>query len=462
MGRKKKQPEPFVDVIPADSELGRLLAGTMRTPKEIEEDNAELQQMRAQGKTPWQIQQRADEKRALRAANRQQQKIAQEEEPAAATETTDTMQPGPSEERGRERSEDGSTSGRDDIKRQAVETDNSSDEMAVEVLEASNITQTTSSAADPSQQNADTTSEHQGESISTTDRYTADPAIQSPDRLLADLKQRYRDLMQLYRDIQQGMEGMASLISQLESQTTRSPPHAEPTSSRQTDPPMQQYEPARQQPQPTPQPSVPPSRMASSSPPSQPPRPPKQPPKVFSPPGGRSASFAAGAGGAAAGAAAPAAAASQPSRRNLPSATRGRYSHAIDPPPSSFAATLHVRDKFVFKAPLGTLPDSAASLKDRLKSFLEVRLHGAHLPITDAVFFGSQATSTRVYFTLESLEAADHLVGGRSALKDSGTSIQDFLTPEELKLKRSLWPRFLEARARGQRPQFHRARLVVS
>jgi hypothetical protein len=67
-----------------------------------------------------------------------------------------------------------------------------------------------------------------------------------------------------------------------------------------------------------------------------------------------------------------------------------------------------------------------------------------------------------VFFSLDSLEAADALVGRRGALKGSGVSIQDFLTPEELKTKRALWPRFLEAQAKGQRPQFHRARLVVS
>ena len=71
-------------------------------------------------------------------------------------------------------------------------------------------------------------------------------------------------------------------------------------------------------------------------------------------------------------------------------------------------------------------------------------------------------SSGLVGVTLGSLEAADELVGCRSALKGSGVSIQDFLTPEELKIKRALWPRFVEAKARGQRAQFHRARLVVS
>ena len=82
----------------------------------------------------------------------------------------------------------------------------------------------------------------------------------------------------------------------------------------------------------------------------------------------------------------------------------------------------------------------------------------------DAVLFGSQATSTKVFFTLGSLEAADELVERRSALKGSGASNQDFLTPEELKVKRTLWPCFNEAKARGQQQQaqFHRAMLVVS
>ena len=101
--------------------------------------------------------------------------------------------------------------------------------------------------------------------------------------------------------------------------------------------------------------------------------------------------------------------------------------------PSSFASTFHVRRNFVLKASPGSLPDSAAPLKDRLLSFLGERLPGAPLLISDAVLLGSQAASTRVFFSLDSLEAADALVGRRGALKASGVSIQDFLTPEEIK-----------------------------
>ena len=46
-------------------------------------------------------------------------------------------------------------------------------------------------------------------------------------------------------------------------------------------------------------------------------------------------------------------------------------------------------------------------------------------PFSSLMLLGSQAASTRVFFSLESLEAADALVGRRGALKASGVSIQD-------------------------------------
>ena len=287
---------------------------------------------------------------------------------------------------------------------------------------------------------------------------TADPT----NSWLAELKK-------LYRDLQRNMENLASLITQVEArrehEITRpaTAPQAE-TVPMQLDPATQQHRPATQaepvvrQPEPTPQqPPADVGLQANRPLPTQPPHPPptpKEPPKAPPPPGGRSASFAAVAAGAAA------AGASQPSRRASSSQSSGRPSQTAAPP-SSFVATYHVRNKFIFKAPPGTLPDSAASLKDRLKSLLEVRLPGAHIPITDAVLFGPQAVATRVFFTLSSLEAANELVGSRCALKGSSISVQDCLTPEELKIKRALWPRFIEAKARGQRAQFHRARLVL-
>ena len=128
---------------------------------------------------------------------------------------------------------------------------------------------------------------------------------------------------------------------------------------------------------------------------------------------------------------------------------------------SSFTATLHVRRNFILKAPPGSLATSAAPLRDRLKAFLGERLPGIPLPITDAVLFGPQVTSTRAFFSLDTLEAANDLVGRRSSLKGSSVTVHDYLTPQELKLKRAQWPRFAEARSRGLRAQFHRARLVL-
>ena len=258
----------------------------------------------------------------------------------------------------------------------------------------------------------------------------------------------------------------ASLVAQLPASLqveTASPPASAPMPPVHTmHVPMQGAVPLVQQPEPAqqPQPSADTGHAASAPPPpEQPtrsPRPPKQQPRwTPCPPQGRMSYAAA----VAAGAAAAAAAAFTPQTSWRKGAPHGRRAAAAS---SSFASTFHVRRNFVFKAPHGSLPDSAAPLKDRLMSFLGERLPGAPLPISDAVLLGSQAASTRVFFSLDSLEAADALVGRRGALKASGVSIQDFLTPEELKIKRALWPRFLEAKAKGQRPQFHRARLVVS
>ena len=344
--------------------------------------------------------------------------------------------PGPSEDRGRDRSENDSNSDRDDCKRQAVAPD-SSDDMVLETSDISSpMTAEAASTADMA------------------DRIATDANQATP---IADKERLQRELESLNALIPQLVARKATLEAQLSSEAETAPPPSAPTQSQpamHAGPSLQtkQTEPARQPPTDT-------GRSTNTAPPAQPRtfRPPKQQPRAAAPHGGRAsyAAVAAGAAAAAAGAYAP-----KPPLKSSSTVTGGRPQAAA--PPSSFASTVHVRAHFVFKAPQGTLPDSAASLKDRLTAFLQARLPGAHLPITDAVHFGSQTTYTKVFFTLDSLEAADELVGCRSALKGSGVSIQDFLTPEELKIKRALWPRFVEAKARGQRAQFHRARLVVS
>ena len=369
--------------------------------------------------------------------------------------------PGPIKTRSRQRSENDSNSDRDDSKRQAVAAD-SSDDM---LLDTSKISPQTSSSFDSTATTTDT-----AETIAAADT-NQDLIIKQTHFRQADNAERLR--------AQSELDSLKSLIPQLEARKASleallsSPEVAavSPSSAPVQPQPAMQTEPAMQ-PEPTTSKQSDPAMPqqadttaglnASTALPAQPRtlHPPKRP-RVAAP----RASFAAMAAGAAAGAAAAAAVAGayapKPPRKTFSPATSGREQQQAAPP-SSFAATYHVRNKFVFKAPPGILPDSAASLKDRLKSLLEVRLPGANLPIADAVLFGSQATSTRVFFTLGSLEAADELVRRRSALKGSGASIQDFLTPEELKIKRALWPRFMEARARGQRAQFHRAKLVVS
>ena len=363
--------------------------------------------------------------------------------------------PWPKEERGRERS-DNDSSDRDDNKRQEiVVADSSSEEMVLEpseALEPSNmLADTSTNQPIVASQNADNSSPIRCSAGSPQDL-----------TLLQQLTNVDASIAQLNASITQLLVVKAYLTAQLPAcmQVETAPPPSAPmqpvptvhgpVAAMQTVPLVQQPEQAQ------PQPSADTGHVASAPlPPVQPPsstRPPKQPRWTSVPPRGRT-SYAA----VAAAAAAAAAFASQPSWRE--GAPRGCHAAAAS---SSFASTFHVRRNFVLKAPPGSLPDSAASLKDRLMSFLVERLPGAPLPISDAVLLGSQAASTRVFFSLDSLEAADALVGRRGALKASGVSIQDFLTPEEIKTKRALWPRFLEAKARGQRPQFHRARLVVS
>ena len=379
--------------------------------------------------------------------------------------------PQPTEERGRERSE--TDSDRDDNKRQEIAPDSSNNSISSEEmdLEPAAVQGPSNMLTDRTTIQPSVALQHDSAAQITADRTTDNS---SPLRSSTDSPQQlWKQLTTVRATIAQLQVYEASLVAQLPASQqveTASPPASAPT------PPVHAMHvpmaamlgaavPLVQQPElhEPPQPSADTGHAASAPPPpEQPPRsarPPKQPRWTPCPPRGRpSYAAAAAAGAAAAAAAATAVFTSQTSWRRAPPHGR-RHTVAA---PSSFASTFHVRRNFVLKAPLGSLPDSAAPLKDQMRSFLGPRLPGASLPISDAVLLGSQATSTRVFFSLDSLEAADALVGRRGALKASGVSIQDFLTPEELKIKRALWPRFLEAKANGQRPQFHRARLVVS
>jgi hypothetical protein len=59
------------------------------------------------------------------------------------------------------------------------------------------------------------------------------------------------------------------------------------------------------------------------------------------------------------------------------------------------------------------------------------------------------------------LEEADAITRYRHLLKGSQYSIQDFLSPEELLERRTLWPLYSTALSRGQRAQFSRSRLKI-
>ena len=401
-------------------------------------------------------------------------------------------EPGPSHARGRGRalSDNNSDSDKHDSKRLELEAD-SGEEMATQATY--NLTQTTSNISDmpPSPPTATATAARTSADQADTSSSVEDPIIIAdllPENFLSGNKKRvWRKLDSILHQIKALMAHVAGQPTEVDTEPPLSasmPPAMRPVSAPQPAPDLQQQQqqshpasmqpeplpqpalasqqpqPAAMQPEPAPQPSADPA--FSSGPP--PPRHSVHPPKPRVSPRGSPSYVAAAAAGAAAGAAAATAAAASSYRYRFPPSASGsprrRASAAADP--SSFSTTLYLRSNFVFKAPPGALPATADSLKERLKSFLQARLPGADIPIVDAVLFGQQATSTRVFFTLDSLAAANDLVGRRCALRGSGASIQDYLSPEEQRLKSSLWPRFLEAKARGQRPQFQRARLIVS
>lgn len=121
------------------------------------------------------------------------------------------------------------------------------------------------------------------------------------------------------------------------------------------------------------------------------------------------------------------------------------------------------RKAFMVQTPKGVLP-SAGPLSQAVSVLLRDRipeLAQHHVYITDAVRVGNQSASSRVYITVDRLEHAEALVRFRCRLKNSGITVFDVLSPAERKLHQQLWPLFLAARARGQKAQFQRARLMV-
>jgi hypothetical protein len=98
----------------------------------------------------------------------------------------------------------------------------------------------------------------------------------------------------------------------------------------------------------------------------------------------------------------------------------------------------------------------------------------AQINVVDAAWLGRKpqrpedAAACRIYFTVADMEQAELIVRHRCVLKGSGTSIQDFLSPDELSAHRALEPVFRalrEAAAQsggGPSVQFQRGRLLVN
>ena len=133
------------------------------------------------------------------------------------------------------------------------------------------------------------------------------------------------------------------------------------------------------------------------------------------------------------------------------------------PRPPRSSPPCQERKAFIVQTPKGVLPSSGplcqtvtSLLWDNIPELAQARLY-----ITDAVRVGDQSASSRVYITVKRLEHAEALVRYRCRLKNSGIIVFDVLSPAERKLHHKLWPLFLEARARGQKAQFQRARLMV-
>jgi hypothetical protein len=71
-------------------------------------------------------------------------------------------------------------------------------------------------------------------------------------------------------------------------------------------------------------------------------------------------------------------------------------------------------------------------------------------------------TRRRFYLIQVERRELDTIVHNRHRLKGAPLAIFDYMTPEEQAARKQLWSTFIEARTRGLRAQFHRAKLVVT
>ena len=98
------------------------------------------------------------------------------------------------------------------------------------------------------------------------------------------------------------------------------------------------------------------------------------------------------------------------------------------------------------------------NLQDTMAQHMDVHvrvIQAEQRPVKDG------ARGSRVWFQVEDIFQANKVVSHRWMLKDTGITIHDCLSPEELAEQKRLWPKFLEARAQKKRANFSRAWLYI-
>lgn len=140
------------------------------------------------------------------------------------------------------------------------------------------------------------------------------------------------------------------------------------------------------------------------------------------------------------------------------------------------AADLHFRKSFVLHVERDqnmedSCPPELLVMKDPKEQVYQMiacygmLLCGRHA-IVDAVRMRDTAGARgsprmRIWFTVNSMEAAARVVLNRCDMKGECFTVYDVLSPEERQQHARLWPQFLAARAAGKKAQFNRARLYV-
>jgi hypothetical protein len=128
----------------------------------------------------------------------------------------------------------------------------------------------------------------------------------------------------------------------------------------------------------------------------------------------------------------------------------------------SFAEQHLYRRSFIFRGHPNFLIPHGPALGDQLSAFFPEHLPQASgLAISNAFLMGDQTRRTQIAFMVGDLEEADAIIRWRHLLKGSPYSLYEYLSPEELLERRTLWPLYSTALSQGQRAQFSRSRLKI-